>query len=266
MRTLAALPLLAFEFVLALGAWCAPPPPAPRAEGPVGVVRFPDPWVRADADGRLRVLNDAPQYVFRESDSGALLVAVKPRPAEDLSGREVTDPSPAQRPSDNRYAVSTDGRFGVAPARAGEWEAGREFRHGYHFISSHDGAAGPEGVRHGGRVFAKSGEKWCNEAALVSPRGRWVAVFSYTGSEPPPTPLVPGFGGNEPPRGEIFLDLYDTASGRRVIAARAPYGTKGGGFAPSMLSSGSVWVGERYFVMPLDWNLEVCYVGILPEK
>jgi hypothetical protein len=263
-RTLAAL-VLVFGLALASGPWCSPPA-APRTEGPVGVLRFPGPWVRTDAAGRLRVLNDVPQYVFRESASGALLVAVKPRSAEDLTGRDVTDPSPAQQPSDNRYAVSTDGRFNVAPARAGEWEAGRELEHGYHFIPSHDGAAGPEGVRYGGRVFAKSGETWCNEAALVSPRGSWVAVFSYTSREPPARPLVPGFGSSEPARGEIFLDLYDATAGRRVIAARAPFGAGGAGFAPSMLSADSVWLGERYFVMPLDWNLEVCYLGILPEK
>jgi len=105
-----------------------------------------------------------------------------------------------------------------------------------------------------------------HQAAIVSPRATHIAVFSYTSREKPPPPLVPGFGGTEPAHGEVFLDIYDISSGERVVAARAPYGGNGGGYAPSMLFSSSLWVEDYYFVMPLDPSLESCYLGTLAEK
>jgi hypothetical protein len=62
------------------------------------------------------------------------------------------------------------------------------------------------------------------------------------------------------------LDIYDISSGERVITARAPYGGEGGGYAPSMLFGGSLWVDDQYFVMPLELSYEFCFLGILPEK
>jgi len=111
--------------------------------------------------------------------------------------------------------------------------------------------------------------------ALVSPRQTWIAVFSFlqlwraisiTSREKPNPGFIPGLGGSEPGHGEVFLDLYDVSSGVRVIGARSPYGGTGSGFAPSMLFGASLWVEDRYFIMPLDWVLDGCLLGILPER
>jgi hypothetical protein len=263
--------LFALGVVFGLGLGCSPTPPAdPQVSGPVGVVRFPGPWVKVIGDGQ-RVVNDTPHYVVRRSARGELLFAVKQGFTGEQFGGGTSD-FPVKNPlydyySDSRYAVSLGGGVRVRPAAVEEWDAAEKVLHSYHFIQTFKNPqVTEEGVRHGGRLFRKTGESWGTEAALVSPRGTWIAVFSYASRERPEPALVPGFGGTEPGHGEVFLDLYDTSSGAKVISARAPYGGRGGGFAPSMLFGGSLWVEDRYFIMPLVWWLDACLIGSLPER
>jgi hypothetical protein len=216
-----------------------------------------------------RGVNDNIHYVIRRSTRTVLLFAVKQGFTGELFGGEADD-FLVENPdydyySDTRYAVAHDEMAGVRPATVQEWDAAERVLHSYHFISTFKNPqVTEEGVKHNDRLYRKSGESWGNQAALVSPRGTWIAVFSYTSREKPHPALVPGFGGTEPGRGEVFLDLYDTASGEKVAAARAPYGTEGGGFAPSMLFGGSFWVEDRYLIMPLVWWLDACLIGVLP--
>lgn len=265
--------LLALEILLGLGFSCYSPPREPQVSGPVGVVRLPDPWVKWKGGAWVGV-NDHIQYVVRSSSkgppAGELLFAAKQGFDGSLFGKEVYD-FPVNNPdydyySDNLFAVSLDGRFRVRKASAAEWNAAEKPLHSYHFIKSFENPqVTGEGVKYNSRLYPKSGESWGNEVALVSPRGTWIAVFSYTGRKEP-QPLFPIFGPNtEPGSGEVFLDVYDTSSGEKVIAARAPYGERSG-FAPSMLFGASLWVEDRYFIMPLHWWLDVCFVVILPEK
>ena len=264
--------LLALDILLGLGFGCSAKPREPHVSGPLVVVRFPEPWVKWKGDAWVGV-NDHIQYVIRRTSEGPargeLLFAAKQGFDGSLFGKEVYD-FPVNNPdydyySDNRYAVSLDGQFRVEPATTAEWDAADKVLHSYRFIEARDSAVGPAGVRYSGRVFAKSGESWGNEAALVSPRGRWIAVFSFTTREKPQESIIPGFGRKEPGTGEVFLDLYEISSGGRVISARVPFGEPGS-FAFSMLFSHALWVEDRYFIMPLHWWLDVCFVGILPEK
>jgi len=62
-----------------------------------------------------------------------------------------------------------------------------------------------------------------------------------------------GLQNTEPGSGEVFLDIYNLSSGEKVAAARAPYG-KPDGFAPSMLFSSSVWIEDKYIIMPCTGN------------
>jgi len=225
-------------------------------------------------DKRVGV-NDNIQYVIRRSSKGPagdeLLFAVKQGFTGELFGKEVHD-FPVKNPdydyySDSRFAVSLDGRLQVRKATVEEWDAAEKPLHSYYFISSFKNPqVTQEGVKYNDHLYRKSGESWGTKVALVSPRATHIAVFSYTSREKPPPPLVPGFGGTEPAHGEVFLDIYDISSGERVVAARAPYGGNGGGYAPSMLFSSSLWVEDYYFVMPLDPSLESCYLGTLAEK
>jgi hypothetical protein len=273
MRPFAVL-LLFLDILLGLGFSCSSPPREPQLSGPLRVVRFPEPWVKWRGDAWVGV-NDHIQYVIRRTSKGPaggeLLFAVKQGFDGSLFGKEVYD-FPVKNPdydyySDDRFAVSLNGASRVRKVNAAEWDAAEKPLHSYHFIESFENPqVTGEGVKYNDRLYRKSGESWGNEVTLVSPRGTWIAVFSYTGRKEP-QPLFPIFGPNtEPGRGEVFLDLYDISSGERVIAARVSYGGTKGGHAPSMLFSHSLWVGDSYFVMPLDWQLDACLVGVLPEK
>ena len=257
------------DLLLILGFRCSPgPPPEPSGGSRFGIVSLPNhPWTKVRSDvGRRVPINDGLYYIFRKTNTGELIFAVKQgTQPESKEVYEFPDGNEYQRPADERYALSLDGGYVVRPATIDEWKTAEKIRHSYYFVDSWENpAVQPDGVRYGNRVFAKSGESWGNAAALVSPSKTWIAVFSYTGAEKPVKPVLPVMGGgNEPGRGEVFLDIYDIASGEKMVAAHAPYGD---GFAPSMLFSGSVWLEDQYLVMPLHFWLNSAVVAILPAK
>lgn len=266
--------LPALGLLVALGFRCSAPPREPAWSGPLGLVRFPEPWVK-QLGGQWVGVNDNIGYVVRKGSRGPageeLLFAVKQGFDGTLYGKEVSD-FPVTNPgydyySDTLHAVTLDGAYRVRKATAAEWDAAAKPPHSYHLIDSFKNPqVTPEGVNYKGRLYRKSGAAWGTQAAIVSPRAKWLAVFSYASNEKPSKPLLPGFGNTEPGRGEVFLDVYDTASGERVVAARAPYGRPDNGFEPSMLFGDSLWVEERYLIMPLDWQHESCFLAILPER
>jgi hypothetical protein len=239
----------------------------PQLSGPIGLVRFPEPWLKV-IGSRTTILNDNIGYVIRKSPRGELLFAIKQGFAGEQYGKDVSD-FPVKSAdydyySDNQFAVSLDGGFRVRAVDQAEWYAAQKPLHSYHFIMF---SGTPEGVEYKGRLYRKSGESWGHATALVSPRGIWIAVFSYSSRDKPDRGMLPGFpaAGDEPGRGEVFLDVYNVSSGEKVISARAPFGRKPGGFVPSMLFGASVWIEDRYLIMPLDWILDHCLVGVLPE-
>ena len=264
--------LFTLEAVLGLSLSCSPTYGKLQLSGPIGVVHFPDPWVKV-IDGRTRGVNDNVGYVIRKSAHGELLFAIKQGFAGKLQGKETSD-FPVEAPdydyySDNRFAVSLDGAFGIRKASIEEWNAAEKPIHSYHLINSFlNKQQSDEGVSYKGKLYRKSGERWGDYVALVSPHEVWIAVFSYSSRDKPDRGILPGFpaGGSEPGRGEVFLDVYNVSSGGKVISARSPYGQKPGGFVPSMLFGASVWIEDRYLIMPLNWWLEDCLLGILPDR
>jgi hypothetical protein len=119
----------------------------------------------------------------------------------------------------------------------------------------------PAGVRHAGRLFAKSGRDWGDTVGVLSPGGRWLAVLSYTSPEKRRKfRSVLEEGSGEPGRGDVYVDVYDAATGERVLAARQSYRA-----GPSAMFVNSVWVGERYFVMPIASGLRKCMLLTLPD-
>ena len=263
--------LCTYPAVLAISLSCySPYISKPELSGSIGVVHFADPWIKK-IGGSERGVNDNIHFVIRKSTRGELIFAVKQGFMGDEFGKEITD-FPVRDPnydyySDNQFAVSLDGAYRVREVSVEEWNTATKVIHSYRIINSFDKSQTTEGVQYKGRLYRKSGDSWGNQVALVSPRGTWIAVFSWSSKDKPDPGWIPGLGGGgEPGRGEVFVDVYSVASGEKVISARSPYGSKPGGFAPSMLFSGSLWIEDRYFIMPLNWWLEDCLVGILPER
>jgi hypothetical protein len=158
--------LLAIEILLGLGFSCSSPPREPQMSGPLGVVRFPAPWVKLRGDKWVGV-NDNIQYVIRRTSKGPaggeLIFAVKQGFDGSLFGKEVYD-FPVNNPdydyySDDRFAVSLDGRFSVRKATAGEWDVAEKPLHSYHFIKSFENPhVTGEAVKYNDRLYRKSGE------------------------------------------------------------------------------------------------------------
>lgn len=245
----------------------------PELIGPVSVVRFPEPWVKW-VDGSWRGVNDNIQLVVRRSSkSGAedeLLFAAKQGFDGSLFGKVVSG-FPEESPgydyfSDNRFAVSLKDGVRVREVSPEEWNTSETLRHGYLFILSHQNPDVTEnGVNYKNQLYKKTGKAWGTEAALVSPDQNHIAVFSYSSNEKPSKPFIPGLGGTEPGRGEAFLDIYDTSSGERIAAAKSPFGGQDR-FSPSMLFGASVWIEDRYLIMPLHWELDGCLIAVIPQS
>lgn len=214
--------------------------------GNLGVARFRDPWTING--GRTIVPYPGDFEVRLIKNGGELLLRV--RPYRDYS--------------DNCYAVSLDGRFSARPASESEWNQAEPVAKSQKPLAIPPGQTSPAKSAHfHGKDFVKSGESW--GVALPSPDERWIALLSYTSPESPPkneTIFKYVGGGNEPQRGEIFLDVYDAASGEKILAGRSKYSRLG----PSMLFAVALWADSRFFILPLDYFSKNCFLGILPAE
>lgn len=251
-----------------IGAQCSRQTTAKYEENNLGVVRFPNPWTRTAADGSVVVFTSTKGFMVRQSTQEKELIFAKTGSLPLGEAESVY--------SDRFYAVSMDHHFSVRAATKDEWERASELSntrrqiHSNKFgLSTEPGKHLEEGVSYQGKVFNKSGKFWGNTVGLLSPHGRWLAVFSFSSSAKPATSWSPLDGGtpNEPRPGEMFVDVYETSSGQRILNGRTRYDN-----SPSILFEDSFWAGENYLVVPLD-NAErsdnggqACFLGILPTQ
>jgi len=230
-------------------------------------IRFPSPWVKL-TDGHQRIVNDNVQYVVR-LQSGEMLFTVKQGFDGSLFGKDVSD-FPVKHSdydyfSDNHFAVSLDGKLRVREASDFEWARATKPIHSYRFVSAWQNPQFTDaGFTYKGHLYRKTGASWGNEGALLSPRGRWIVIFSFTSPDKPRPALIPGFGGNGPAHGELYLDVYDLSSGERVLAERAVFGDENpSGESPSSIFSHSFWIEDRYLIVPLVFYLDTCLLFTL---
>jgi len=249
---------------LAIGAFllfdlqCAKPPTVVKGEGRLGLVQFPDYFTRTGSDGKKYIVTTR-EYEVRQSSgpTGAML----------LFGVKNYDDAYA----DNFNAVSLDGKFTVRPATKPEWEQAQRLIHTRQEDSLRDITITEEGVLYRGRKYAQRSQVVAQTVALPSRGGKWLAVFSDT-SKDSKRPGIPGFSGGGRTAGELFVDVYDTSSGEKILAGSAPHR---GGSEPNALFSHALWIEDRYLILPLDaraWSGglsgepgESCFLGILPD-
>jgi hypothetical protein len=261
---------------------CGSSPALAAGRGRVEVVRFPDDWTWFDRGGHEYLPAPIIYKVWRLPGAGGdeLLFGAARRGDEG----HVTGAYVGQEPrqewsgavpgalgkdySEDFFAVSPGGgRPRVRRVSEPERQRGEPVLNGYHYLSSYkqkidllDEKDTPPGVRHAGRLFAKSGRNWGSTVGVLSPGGRWLAVLSYTSPEKRRKFRSVLEEGGEPQRGVLHVDVYDAATGERVLAGEHPYRLTDA----STLFGNSVWVEERYFVMPLAFDLRRCMLLTLP--
>lgn len=277
MRPLSTFVIISAALLLA-GLQCgAQRPAAPAREaGMLKTARF-GPWKKDETT----YISYPKRYEVRRPSGrpGELLFTVKVESFEEETKRDWRESAPGGDYavfSRDRYAVSL-GDAQTRPATAEEWERAAPVLHSRHLIpanasllaeyklppapTTHDAA----GVTFRGRRYAKTGAAWGDTVGAVSPGEKWVAVFSYTSKEPPPpSPLtIPGFSGRaEAGNGDLFVDVYDAATGEKVLAGSAPFADN----VPSMHFSDALWVEDGYLILPTNLTLETCLIGIMPAK
>jgi hypothetical protein len=243
-----------------------------EVRGRMAVVHLTDSFVRAARDGGVAGVSDELEVRrLTDSPTGELLLAAKTF-SDDKGGEG------HYVYSDNIYAVSLDGKFNVRRVSRQEWDRAQPVKDAGERMDApkEDDPKRPGMTRlndkqpfvsYKGKQFAKTGESWSGPGALVSQDGRWVAVFSHTSEKVKVDAGVPGLGGRGTGvgPGEMFVDVYDTSSGEKVIAGRAPHE---GGLQPGTSFDESLWADGRYLVVPLDLRTgpgDSYFIGVLPN-
>ena len=217
-------------------------------------LHFPEPWSDAKRDGFP--LSSVQQIEVRKvpnSSAREFFFAALPHGDDDYSYELYSD-IPAPQYSQNSFAVSFTDRPRVRTATQQEWKGASRIVTKPRMLrySGNDDSTGE--IEYRGKKYPKVGKYWGE--GWLSPGGKWLATFSYTAVKPPPDMF---FGGS-PRRGDVFWEVYDTATGRKVFEWQA----KNVGH-PTSLDGPVVWLEERYFLFPEDEDAQKFIVVTLPE-
>lgn len=247
---------------------------APRAEARarVGEIRFPEEWLKAEPGREGREppedfsLPMNPQQLEVRRAEGAPAGEFLFGAMEYDSDYEFEYQPDLPRPdySENFFAVDFERGFGVRKATPEEWGRAARVSHKPRLLyaaggdqTNEQGHSQRREVEYLGKKFARTGDYW--RAASLSPSGRWLAVFSYSGRVPPRS-FFDFLGGGGPATGDVFWDLYDTATGEKVLAWEAR-GVRG----PMWWDSTALWVGDRYFIWDGADRSQTLAVAALPD-
>lgn len=231
-----------------------------EGQGLLGVARLPKPFVLADPSGGTKVVNGGFEVrLLSDAALGELLFA----------GNDY-----GKAYSDNIYAVSLDGQLRSRQVTRQEWERAKTPKTGGEEVSAvEDDPERPNtsviskkpAITFRGKSFARTGAAWTSAGALASPDGRWIAVFSHTTEKETTGGALPGLGQGGRGEGQMFVDVYDTSSGQKVMAGRAPHS---GAQYPDYDFDKAVWVENRYLIVPLSYFAHgpTYFIGILPAE
>jgi hypothetical protein len=224
-------------------------------KGVAGIVRFPESWIESERGSERTLLT--PQWYEVRARQNAPELLFAGMTAKGYWG-EIYSERSREKPDDswyalNFYAVNPADLSSVRSATKEEWRratriSGRPKRL---FPHAQDDSKS-EVFEYKGHAYGKASEHW--GSVLLSPGGRWLAVYSYSGQNTP----VFLFGGGVPREGDIFWDVYDAKTGEKVLSWNARSVRN-----PALLDGGAVWAGENYLIMPFDMHLQTCVLGVL---
>lgn len=186
------------------------------------------------------------------SSAGEFLFAALPNGDYDYS-YEVDERLPKPRYSENVFAVNFLNGLQVRSATKQEWQSGSRIptKSRLAFARGNDDSSGE--IEYKQKRYAKVGKFWGR--GMLSPGGKWLALFSYTGVKPPPDLLF----GSDMRVGDVFWQIYDTVTGQKVFEWEAKKVKH-----PTRLNDPVVWLEERYFLFPQDEHAQNFTVVTLP--
>lgn len=224
-------------------------------KGRASLIRFPKPWVNNEQGEEDTVLHPRWYEVRLAADSSGRELLFAGMMDEGYTGEVYSERPKESWYSLNFYAVGLGEKPRVRAASKVEWDrAARVSGRPKKLFPNLQEDLKLQSFEYGGRKYTKSSDNW--GAVLLSPGGRWLAVFSYSGRKTQGTFWTSG----EPRQGDIYWDVYDTKTGSAVLSWNARAVSN-----PAMLGEGAVWAGEEYLVMPFDMSLDACVIGLLSQ-
>lgn len=212
-------------------------------------VHLPQPWVGE------RESNYIAQIEVRKvpnSSNDEFFFGALPDGARDYA-YELDKKLPKPRYGKNMFAVDFSAGPQVRVATQQEWESGSRIpsKSRLAMLNSYGEFAGQ--IEYRRRHYPKTGQHF--GGGMLSPTGKWLAVFSYSGVESPSF----FFFGGAVIFGDAFWQIYDTVTGRKVFDWEAKNVQK-----PARFGGPIVWLEDRYFLFPEDDAAQTLIVVNLP--
>lgn len=217
---------------------------------PFTKIRFPEPWLDPMEGGFIQQIEvrKVPSSTNDEFFFGGLPYG------DNNYAHEVDKKMPPVQYGRNVFAVTLSVGPRVRVATREEWESGSRIptRPRPVYPKGQDDSSGE--VEYRQKRYSKVGKYW--GSCMLSPTGKWLALFSYTGEKQPPDFF---FGGGDPRVGDVFWQIYDAITGTKVIDWQAKNVKN-----PTRFDNAVVWLEDRYFLFPEDDEIRDFTVVTLP--
>ena len=231
---------------------------AARGSLKISKLQFPQQWLEQTRIG-LRPPDGIEDIEVRQVPGGKpteFFFGALPNGAFDYA-HELNRNIPPPQYSENFFAVDFTDAMKVRPVPEDEWSSGSRLYTQPRLVVPPGGDLTSGEIRYRGKTFSKVGKYW--GMGWLSPHGKWLAIFSYTGEKSPPD-LMHFITGGSPRTGDIFWQIYDAESGEKVFEWEARDVDN-----PASLGSRVVWLEERRLLLPLDVYAQSFNVLTLPE-
>lgn len=214
-------------------------------------LHFPQHWIEEN-NRPLSFIQQLEVRKLPNSSDGEFFFAALPHGDWDYVHESNPD-IPKPKYSQNSFGVSFTSEPRVRVPTEQEWESASRIVTKSRYAFSTGGDEGE--IEYRGRKFQKAGKY--SSGGLLSPGGKWLAIFSYTGEKKRDLFMDGGSVHN----GDIFWQIYDAVTGEKVFEWQAR-NVKG----PAELTGPVVWLEERYFLLPQDIYAQNFLVVTLPES
>jgi hypothetical protein len=218
------------------------PASAAQRSARVRLLRFDQAWTRADFS--RAALTQPASFDVRRSTGGQILLSLR-----DATGGW----------SDQHYGIGPRGQAPPKAVSLAEWRNARPAVSSATATPLFSQDLARRAIRFRGQTFTASGQTLGQPAGILSPDQRTLAVFSYKARN---TNVSAGVLASEPPRGRLWIELFNVADGKRLAAVDRRFN----GFPPSLLFSSARWALDHSFIMPTDFLSREALWVTLNEK